>query len=111
MIDSVNYLFINCNSTKDMLSTVALIEPFSDNLPLFFNVVEIYLNRLLQYKADNSQVISNFEIIKDKFSYLAIKEIENSIIECRKKIQYNCSNLAIIDMFVLKFLEGKYKWR
>ncbi len=111
MILAVEYLFNNCNSTKDMLNTVSLIQPFSDNLALFFNVVEIYLYSLLQSKNSSVSFDDKFNNIKDKFSYLSIDAIEKIIIDSRQKILFNCNTSAVIDMFVLKFLEEKYKWK
>jgi DNA polymerase-3 subunit delta' len=111
LINAVKCLFHNCNSTKDMLKTVSAIQPFSDNLNLFFSIVEVYLSKFQHYLVENTEIDEEFEQIKNNFSLLSLNAIQNLIVECRQKLQFNCSSSAVIDIFVLKFLEVKYKWK
>ena len=111
LVDAVKFLFHNCNSTKDMLKTVSVIQPFSDKLSLFFNIVETYLSNLINYILNSEVIDEEYEDIKDKYSVLSLNAIQNLIYECKQKLQFNCNSIAIIDIFVLKFLEEKYKWK
>ena len=111
LINTVKFLFNNCNTTKDMLKTVSLIQNYSDNLNLFFNIVETYLQNLRQYILESDKYDKEFDNIKDNFTILSIDGIEKIIIECKEKLQFNCNTTALIDIFVLKFLEEKYKWK
>ena len=53
------------------------------------------------------------EIIKisENFSALSLSGISKQVALAKEKLQYNCNVVSVIDIFVLKFLEEKYKWK
>ncbi len=111
LIKVVFDLFLNCNKSSDMLFAVNNILKYKGNLNTIFELIEIVVNKALMVKNADKEDINEIVEISEKFSTLSLNAINNQIAIAKEKLQFNCNINSVVDMFVLKFLEEKYKWK
>lgn len=110
VLNCVFNLFINCTKSADILQTVNNILKFKENISLFLSLCENIINKALISKNTLSHV-DEINSISQQFSNLSLIAISKHISQAKQKLQFNCNATAVIDVFVLKVLEEKFKWK
>lgn len=111
LINLVFDLFQNCNKSSQIINYVSKILSYKNNLATFFELVEIVINKALLAKNVDTKDIPEIMEISESFSTLSLNAINKQISIAKEKLKFNCNVVAVVDMFVLKFLEEKYKWK
>ena len=111
MVEVVLELFLNCNKSSEMLSIVNKIAKHKGSLNTIFELVEIVINKALMVKNADKSDLPEIVKVSENFTTLALNAIIKQIAVAKEKLQFNCNTTSVIDMFVLKFLEEKYKWK
>ena len=86
---------------------------FDDILQLFGCVIEILIWQKtgIEINTLSEKRKQQFKGLSDKFSLMALSEINIVCILANEKLQRNCNYNITVDTFLMSFLEGKNKWQ
>lgn len=106
-----------CKKSGDILEFSSKITQNKQEIPNLFKILQFVFQEIISYKTstETKAVGNRYEdIIQNaslEFSLQAIFNINKEIFKAEEKMQFNCNINSVIDVFLLKFLEEKYKWR
>lgn len=104
-------MFLNCTKSSHILTTVNSILKLKQHISTFFTLCEVIINQALILKNCETQQNSQTAEIAHNFSSLSLTAISKHISQAKQKLQFNCNVTAVADIFVLKMLEEKFKWK
>ena len=108
-------LFLQMKNSSQVLSYSFKIGEYEEHLPVLLNILQTILADAtkLKYKIVNTLVnknyVSQLTQIADTFSVQALKELFDDVSASNQMISTNCNKNAVIENFLIKILEVKFK--
>ena len=110
LLNDVHSILLHLKGSADVLQASNILMKYKDNLQEVMDIImQIFLDfniTILSGKILDS--VKDLGEIINLYNPRSIAKITEKLIDCKNRIQFNCSSVAIIDYLLFGILEARY---
>ncbi len=109
MLRDIYIVWNSLHASADVLRMSAVLARYKDNLDKVLDVMmQVVLEMTTAKAGDDSNLTNELKLVVNEYTPHSLMKISRVILECKERLKFNASHVAIIDHLLFGILEAKF---